>query len=214
MVYNFEEHTNHRTSNIPMRFMPLVFAGPSGVGKGTLSKLLFKRFPEQFGLSVSHTTREPRVGEIDGEHYHFVDRKEMNRAILAGKFIENAEVHTNLYGTSIDAIRTVSEGELGRICLLDIDIEGCKQLKKVGLNTRGIFVLPPSIKTLKNRLRGRNSETNETLAIRLAVAEKEMKYGRQIGNFDAVIVNDELDVAFEKVVENVLKWYPHLKKNS
>eukprot|EP00501_MAST-03F_sp_TOSAG23-6_P001047 GSMAST32.ASY1.ANO1.1090.1 assembled CDS len=176
-----------------MRFMPLVFAGPSGVGKGTLSKLLFKRFPEQFGLSVSHTTREPRVGEIDGEHYHFVDRKEMNRAILAGKFIENAEVHTNLYGTSIDAIRTVSE---------------------VGLNTRGIFVLPPSIKTLKNRLRGRNSETNETLAIRLAVAEKEMKYGRQIGNFDAVIVNDELNVAFEKVVENVLKWYPHLKKNS
>lgn len=89
---------------------PVVFCGPSGVGKGTIIKLLMDRFPALFGFSVSHTTRAPRVGEEDGVHYHFVDKSVMEEAIRKNEFIENAHVHTNIYGTSFAAVQEVLSG--------------------------------------------------------------------------------------------------------
>eukprot|EP00941_MAST-03F_sp_MAST-3F-sp1_P002626 g2626.t1 len=190
-----------------MKNFPLILAGPSGVGKGTLSKMLFKCFPNQFALSVSHTTRSPREGEVNGVHYHFVDVQEMERAISAGEFVESCRVHKNLYGTSFKAIESASKE---KICLLDIDIGGCKKLKKTGLKTRGVFILPPSMDSLEKRLRGRNTESEETLKTRLGAAKLEIEYGKCPGNFDVLIVNDDLEKAFQELRIAVKKFYPHL----
>jgi guanylate kinase len=197
-------------AGIAARHLPLVIAGPSGVGKGTLSKLLFKHFPGQFGLSVSHTTRAPRDGEVDGVHYHFVKLSTMEAAIARGEFAEYARVHKNMYGTSLASIREVSEKK-GQICLLDIDMQGCKSLRAAGLKTRGVFIDPPSMEALEARLRGRGTETEETLATRLGVAAAEMAYGAAPGNFDARLTNDALELCWAELRRTVEGWYPHLQ---
>jgi guanylate kinase len=100
--------TWYRVDNMNIGPKPVVFAGPSGVGKGTVINALMQKFPNAFGFSVSHTTRGPRPGEVDGVHYNFVAKPEMEEAITRGEFIEHANVHTNLYGTSIQAVDKVS----------------------------------------------------------------------------------------------------------
>ena len=101
--------------------IPVVVAGPSGVGKGTIVKRLMDKYPSLFGFSVSHTTRAPRPGEEDGVHYNFVEKSAMEAAIANGEFIEHAAVHTNFYGTSIAAVDKVKSE--GKVCILDIDIQ-------------------------------------------------------------------------------------------
>lgn len=205
---------------------PIVVAGPSGVGKGTLiNKLLDYYTPESdresninddeatkggdyFAFSVSHTTRGPRPGEVDGVHYHFSTRQAVQRGIDIGDFIEYAEVHGNLYGTSFDAVHSVAQS--GRICILDIDIQGIKGVKDSTLDPYYIFVAPPSMELLEKRLRDRGTETEEAVRIRTANAAKEVEYGRQPGNFDAVVVNDDLDKAFLRLLDLLRQWYPHL----
>jgi len=99
---------------------PVVICGPSGVGKGTLLTRLIQAHPDRFGFCVSHTTRAPRPGEVDGVHYHFCDTAQMEEAIRRGEFLEHARVHANIYGTSISAVEAVSRA--GKTCLLDIDV--------------------------------------------------------------------------------------------
>jgi len=114
---------------------PVVVCGPSGVGKGTLIEMLMKRFPnEQLGFSVSHTTRPPRDGEKDGVHYNFTTVDQMKKDIADGKFIEYAEVHGKYYGTSIEAVQSVQKS--GKICILDIDVQGAEKVKKSSLEVR------------------------------------------------------------------------------
>ena len=96
--------------------------GPSGAGKSTIIKMLMTDFPDDFGFSVSHTTRKPRAGEVDGVHYHFSTHDDINAAVARGEFLECAQVHTNLYGTSRAAVEAVQSA--GRICVLDIDLQG------------------------------------------------------------------------------------------
>jgi guanylate kinase len=122
---------------------PLVICGPSGSGKSTLLQWLFKEFPETFGFSVSHTTRKPRPGEENGVHYHFVVIEDMKKAIANGEFIENAEFSGNLYGTSKRAIQAVQHQ--GKVCVLDIEIEGVKQIRNSDLNPLLVFIRPPTI---------------------------------------------------------------------
>ncbi|XP_075533314.1 guanylate kinase isoform X2 [Dermacentor variabilis] len=184
---------------------PLVICGPSGSGKSTLLKKLLKDFGDYFALSVSHTTRKPRPGEVNGKDYHFISRDEMEQAIEAGEFIEYTEFSGNLYGTSKKSVRDVQEQ--GRICILDIEIEGVKNIKNTDLNPRYIFVKPPSMKALEERLRGRGTESEESLSKRLARASEEIAYGENQGNFDLLLVNDNLKSAYNKLRDYLIKEY-------
>ncbi|KAJ3537740.1 hypothetical protein NM688_g6632 [Phlebia brevispora] len=172
---------------------PLLMSGPSGVGKSTLLQRLFAEFPDKFGFSVSHTTRAPRPGEVDGKHYYFVSREEFQNLLGENAFIEHAEFSGNYYGTSFRTVREVSAG--GRRCILDIEAQGVRQVKKTDLNPVYLFVSPPSLTALRSRLQGRGTETEASVAKRLATALKEIEYAKE-GAHDVVIVNDDLDRAY------------------
>ncbi|XP_070270229.1 guanylate kinase isoform X1 [Myotis yumanensis] len=181
---------------------PIVLSGPSGAGKSTLLKRLLQEHGSIFGFSVSHTTRDPRPGEENGKDYYFVTREVMQRDIAAGDFIEHAEFSGNLYGTSKAAVRVVQA--MNRICVLDVDLQGVRNLKKTDLRPIYIFVQPPSLEVLapqEQRLRQRNTETEESLAKRLATAQADMESSKEPGLFDLIIVNDNLDKAYWSLKE-------------
>jgi guanylate kinase len=144
------------------------------------------RQPLFIQFSISHTTRKPREGEKDGVHYNFTTVDEIKKEIEAGKFVEYAEVHGNYYGTSVAAVQTVQEQ--GKICLLDIDIQGAQNVKKSDLDALYIFIAPPSMEELERRLRGRGTESEDAIVRRLGNAKAEMDYGAGEGNFDCVLV--------------------------
>eukprot|EP00667_Euglena_gracilis_P030776 EG_transcript_43255 len=135
----------------------LLVTGPSGVGKGTLIKLLMAAHPATFGFSVSHTTRSPRPGEADGVDYHFVSQEHFQRLLLESAFVEHAHVHGNYYGTSKAAVDHVRQA--GRVCILDIDVKGAKQVHAAKLDFLKVFIKPPSREHLRSRLLGRGTET-------------------------------------------------------
>jgi len=177
---------------------PLVLCGPSGSGKSTIVKAVManNKYTELLSFSVSHTTRQPRPGELDGREYYFTDRDSMLAEIEAGKFIESAEYSGNLYGTSKESVHKCRSR--GKICVLDIDSQGVRSLKKVkNLNPVYVFVKPPSLSTLEERLRSRKTETEESLRRRLEAARQEIEYGDEDGAFDAIIVNDDLAAAVD-----------------
>jgi len=195
---------------------PIVFSGPSGTGKSTLITRLFKEHPGLFGFSVSNTTRKPRSGEQDGVHYHFTDREVMKQMIADNKFLEHAEFGGNMYGTSISAVQAVKEGQGKsfdgspasgkRICILDIEMEGVKQLKKKDeINPRICFIQPPSVEELEKRLRSRGSDSEEAIQKRLAQAKNEIHYCKTEGKDDKVVVNDDLDKAYKELDDWVMK---------
>lgn len=177
---------------------PLVLCGPSGSGKSTLLSRLLLEHPDKFGFSVSHTTRKPRQGEVNGKHYYFTDRAAFQRAIDNGEFLETAEYNSNLYGTSRNAVLEVLKH--GKVSILDIEIQGVKQVKQTDLNALMIFINPPSMEVLENRLRARNTESHQTLARRLDIAKGEIAYGLTPNNFDHVLLNDDLDRAYKELI--------------
>ncbi|KAI3772584.1 hypothetical protein L6452_03774 [Arctium lappa] len=180
---------------------PIVISGPSGVGKGTLINLLMKEFPTKFGFSVSHTTRAPREKEQDRVHYHFTKRSVMEEEIKAGKFLEFAAVHGNLYGTSIEAVDVVADA--GKRCILDIDVQGARSVRASSLEAIFIFVCPPSFEELEKRLRARGTETEEQIQKRLRNAKAELEQGNSPGLFDHILVNDDLEACYERL-KNIL----------
>lgn len=178
--------------------VPVVICGPSGVGKGTLIARLMDEFPTRCGFSVSHTTRQPRPGEQDGVHYHFAQREDMEKEIAEGRFLEKADVHGNLYGTSVEAVKRVTES--GKLCILDIDVQGAQQVKSSPqMDALFVFVAPPSIDELEKRLRGRGTETEDQVQKRLGNARAEMDKGRDASLFHHTIVNDSLEEAYAKL---------------
>ncbi|XP_013855939.1 guanylate kinase 1b isoform X2 [Austrofundulus limnaeus] len=176
---------------------PVVLSGPSGAGKSTLLKRLMKDHEGVFGFSVSHTTRNPRPGEQDGKDYHFTTREVMQESIDEGEFIENAEFSGNLYGTSKAAVEDVRAKNL--ICILDVDIQGVRRIKKTDLNPIYISIQPPSMEILEKRLRDRQTETEESLQKRLEAARIDMELSKEPGVFDIVIINDDLEKAYEEL---------------
>ncbi|XP_049443308.1 guanylate kinase 1b isoform X2 [Epinephelus fuscoguttatus] len=176
---------------------PLVLSGPSGAGKSTLMKRLMKDHEGVFGFSVSHTTRNPRPGEEDGKDYHFTTKEAMQEAIDNGEFIENAEFSGNMYGTSKAAIEDVLAKNL--ICILDVDIQGVKRIKETDLNPIYVSIQPPSMEILEKRLRDRQTETEESLQKRLEAARIDMELSKEPGVFDVVIINDDLERAYEEL---------------
>eukprot|EP00397_Hematodinium_sp_SG-2012_P058886 GEMP01074919.1.p1 GENE.GEMP01074919.1~~GEMP01074919.1.p1 ORF type:complete len:241 (+),score=36.26 GEMP01074919.1:26-724(+) len=179
----------------------IVVCGPSGAGKSTLIKRLLKERPSAFAFSVSHTTRDPRPGEINGLDYHFVSKDYMRDAIKANQFVEFAEVHKNFYGTSFKAVHDIIHDEIApKRCILDIDVQGAENVKKsvVNKDTYYLYISPPSIEDLETRLRSRGTETEQSLSTRLANAKHELLFRDIPGFWDTVIINDNLDAAYEQ----------------
>ncbi|KAM9475897.1 guanylate kinase 1b isoform 2-T2 [Clarias gariepinus] len=174
---------------------PVVLSGPSGAGKSTLLKRLMQEYEGVFGFSVSHTTRNPRPGEENEKDYHFTTREKMQEGINNGDFIENAVFSGNMYGTSKSAIEDVQAQNL--ICILDIDLQGVKNIKQTDLNPIYISIQPPSIEILEQRLRSRQTETEESLQKRLEAARIDMELSKDPGIFDIVIINDDQDTAYK-----------------
>lgn len=173
----------------------LVLVAPSGGGKSTMTKRLLKDF-DNLQFSVSATTRSPREGEKDGVHYHFLSKEEFQKRIENGDFLEWEEFYNGtLYGT----LRSNVENELkkGYFILLDIDVLGALNVKKIfGDDALAIFIQPPSIDVLKERLIKRGTEDNRTIETRIDRAKKEMAYANR---FDNVIINDDLETAYSQI---------------
>eukprot|EP00922_Rhytidocystis_sp_ex-Travisia-forbesii_P051863 GHVS01076994.1.p1 GENE.GHVS01076994.1~~GHVS01076994.1.p1 ORF type:complete len:269 (+),score=9.84 GHVS01076994.1:173-979(+) len=189
----------------------LVIAGPSGVGKGTLVKKLISDFPDSFGFCVSHTSRAPRTGEVHGRHYFFQNKKDIMDLVAKGQFVEYAEVHGNVYGTSFQEVSRVSSE--GKICLVEVDVQGVSQIKSspLGGTARFVFIRPPSLGTLNLRLRARGTDDDDTIGRRIKAAQREIDEAELIG-FDIVIVNNILHEAYSELKSQSLAWFPLLMK--
>jgi len=169
------------------RASPVVLAAPSGTGKTTLARRLVED-REDYVFSISATTRPPRPGERDGIDYHFVDRARFEEMVVSGEFAEWAEVHGRLYGTPQAQLKHAAES--GVHVVLDIDVQGARQLSASVPDTKLIFVLPPDVGTLLSRLTGRGTEGPAEVARRLESALEELQ---AVENFDYVVVNDDLE---------------------
>ena len=197
--------------NTPLEGTLFVVAAPSGAGKSTLVNALLER-EGAISLSVSHTTRPPRAGEQYGRHYYFVGRAEFEREIAEGIFLEHAEVHGNLYGTS----RTTVQGLLGqgRDVLLEIDWQGAGQIRRSKPDCVSVFILPPSRAELERRLRGRGSDAPDVIERRLHNSRGEIAHAHE---FDYIVVNDVFEQALadlQAIVRAVrlrssLQWQRH-----
>jgi guanylate kinase len=164
----------------------IIISSPSGGGKGTLIKEILRTVP-QIGYSVSFTTRSLRAGEEHGRDYFFVSKEEFAALVKADEFVEFAEVHGNLYGTSVNEVRR--EIERGNDVILEIDVQGAESIRRKMPEAVGIFILPPSFEVLRDRLVSRATEKQEDLSVRLRNSISEV---RQYEYFDYVVINDQV----------------------
>lgn len=175
----------------------IVISGPSGVGKGTIIKRLLAEL-DNIELSVSTTTRAPREHEENGVHYHFKSHDEFERDAKEDAFLEWCEVHQNYYGTSKKAV--LDKLEEGIDVILEIDIQGFQKVREKLDRYSSIFIAPPSFQDLVTRLKGRNTEAEDVIQTRLAMAGKELA---AIGEYDYIVINKDVDHATEDVIQIV-----------
>ena len=176
----------------------LVVSGPSGAGKGTICKALLNK-NDQIKLSVSATTRKPRNGEVHGVNYFFIEKEEFTKMVENGEFLEHAQIYDNFYGTPKAAI--IECLEKGQDVILEIEMQGARQIKEVYPEVVFIFVLPPSLEELKSRIVGRGTETQEEIEKRFSCAFEEIN---QIVNYDYFIVNEEIEKSVNDVEAIIL----------
>lgn len=177
----------------------IVYSGCSGVGKGTIMEELLKR-EDSFRLSVSATTRDPRPGEVHGREYFFVSNDEFNTMVENNEFLEYATYSNNQYGTPAKAVDEMLDK--GYNVFLEIEVQGGLQIMKLRPDCMSIFIVPPSMEELENRLRGRGTETEDVIAVRMATAKEEMKYQDK---YQFIVKNDNLENAIEEVIALVKK---------
>ena len=176
-----------------MNPFPIILSAPSGGGKTTIARELLRRRAD-VGYSISCTTRLPRAGEVTGADYHFLTREGFLRRRAAGEFAESAEVHGNLYGTLRSEIARVLAR--GQHVVMDIDVQGARQMREAFPRVVTVFVLPPSGEVLLDRLRARKTESPEELVARLHSALLEL---RAVDEYEYIVVNDDLEHAVERV---------------
>ena len=196
-----EDSTN--SADVQKRGKVVIISGPSGVGKGTLVKKLLNESSFPLVLSVSATTRTPRPGEVNGREYWFISRDEFLEKRANGEFLESFEVYEGgaLYGTLRETVET--QIRQGKWVLLEIDVKGALSVMKELPDSLSIFILPPSLEALRERLLNRGTENGEDLAKRLEQAEKEISYNKY---YKERIVNDNLDKAFEELVDTLASY--------
>jgi guanylate kinase len=178
-----------QTSQSSPRGILFVVSSPSGGGKGTLIRRVLDVMPD-LRYSVSYTTRAPRNGEVHGREYFFVDKPRFEEMVAAGEFLEWANVYGKLYGTA--EAQVVNETTAGGDIVLEVDVQGAASVIRLSLDTVSIFILPPSLETLRQRLLSRGTDTAEQLAVRLRNAPEEL---RRYEMFDYIIFNDEVERA-------------------
>ena len=171
-----------------------IVSAPSGAGKSSLVKALLARDPH-IHLSISHTTRTPRPGEVNGREYHFVDRETFKAMQARGEFLESAEVYGNFYGTSRAGVE--AQRAAGSDILLEIDWQGAERIRTLIPEAIGIFILPPSLAALKSRLEGRGQDSAEIIAGRLAAAQDDIAHAHAS---DYVLINDVFETALEDLL--------------
>ncbi|KAI9800206.1 MAG: hypothetical protein M1825_004190 [Sarcosagium campestre] len=170
------------------------------VGKGTLVQRLLDAHPDTFAKTVSHTTRKPRTGEVDGETYFYVSPSIFSSLVSQNAFVEYASFSGHYYGTSKQTIE--DQTAKGLVVVLDIEIQGVEQIKaNSNIDARYVFIKPPSFETLEARLRSRSTENEEEIQKRLAQAEVELKYADTLSAHDKIILNDDLEKAYEELDE-------------
>ncbi|MEQ8465481.1 MAG: guanylate kinase [Coleofasciculus sp. E1-EBD-02] len=171
----------------------IVITGPSGVGKGTLVRLLLTRHPQLY-LSISTTTRQPRPGEVEGQHYYFVSQDTFQEMVSANELLEWAEYAGNYYGTPRKPVE--QHIQRGESVLLEIELEGARQIQQTFTTALRIFILPPNMAELEQRIRGRGKDSEDAIARRLERAKAEIEAADE---FDLQIVNDNLEEALSKL---------------
>jgi len=197
--------------NTPLEGTLFVVAAPSGAGKSSLVNALLEREPT-ISLSISHTTRPPRPGELYGRHYYFVEREAFEQQVAEGTFLEHAEVHGNLYGTSRTTVQDLLAS--GRDVLLEIDWQGAAQIRRSMPDCVSVFILPPSRAELERRLRGRGSDAPDVIERRLHNSREEIAHAH---TFDYILVNDVFDDALADLqaivravrLRTALQWQRH-----
>jgi guanylate kinase len=182
-----------------------IISAPAGTGKTTLVQMLVEEFPAVVA-NVSYTTRSPRIGEVDGKDYHFITRSNFETKIASGDFLEYVKLYDDYYGSSREWV--LGQQKLGKHVVLVIDTQGALQLKGK-IDAAYVFISPPSLEELKNRLSKRKTESPETLAKRIAQAIPEMK---AIHHYDYMIVNDDLHKAYEVLKSIVIAETHRIRK--
>ena len=176
--------------------MMFVLSSPSGVGKTTLTKKISKNNTD-FVISISHTTRKPRANEIDGEDYFFINEKEFNKLLAEDSFFEHAKIFDNFYGTSKQQVLNIIEQ--GKDVLFDIDWQGTQQLKKIqGISLVTFFIIPPNVKTLKDRLVNRHQGEERMINKRMEKFSEEISHWNE---YNYVLINDNLEKCYKKILE-------------
>lgn len=176
-----------------------------------ITSLLFCVYTSSTIFSVSHTTRKPRHGERNGIDYYFITSEEMKRKIESDEFLENVEFGGNSYGTSKTSIEDIQRK--GKVCVLDVDIRGIEKLRTTHFNPIYIFIKPPSLEVLRSRIEGRNSETEETIQLRLNRVKEELEYADVPGNFHKIVINENLQSSYKEFKNFVLQELNEQKKN-
>lgn len=189
------------------RGLLFIVSGASGTGKGTVCKKLLESEPKLV-YSISATTRSPRAGELDGREYFFFSKERFREKIDAGEFLEYADVYGNYYGTLKSYVERNLDG--GSDVLLEIDTQGALKVKRTVSEGIFIFLMPPSLEELKQRIIGRGTESDASLARRLASAPGEIETGRQ---YDYVVVNDSIERAVEKVRAIIVAEHARVERN-
>ena len=180
-----------------MNPFPVILSSPSGGGKTTIARMMLERRPD-VGYSVSCTTRSPRPGERDGQDYYFLSKDEFEARRARDEFAEHAVVHGHLYGTLRQEVMQVLES--GKHVIMDIDVQGARQFSRAFPESVLVFLLPPSTDVLIGRLRARQTEDDGKLLVRLRSAREEL---REVGGYQYVVVNDDLEHAFSQVASIV-----------
>ena len=210
-IYNFanDYFKYFEKSSMQNKVRPLLICGPSGCGKGTLMKRLMKDYPHYFKLSVSYTTRHPREEDIDGVTYNFVSKDDFKKEIEKNNFIEYVEYSGNFYGTNQKNVEEIRN--MGKVCVIEIEIQGAKKIFSYGLDCHFFFILPPSIEELRKRLLGRNSESLEVIERRLEISKNEIEEMGTLEFFEKKLVNADFEIFYAEFKVWLQEKYPLFK---
>lgn len=207
-IYDFanEYFSYFKSDIVEDGIKPLVICAPSGCGKGTVINRLLKEFPQAFKLSVSFTTRQPRKGEVDGVNYFYVSREDFEAEIAKNNFIEYVKYADNYYGTNKTQVQSICNE--GKICLLEIEIKGAQKVFRSGLDCNYLFIMPPSIEALRERLINRGTEELEIIEKRVSIAKGELEELQGLSFFKKRLVNDDFETFYQETLEYLHEVYP------